>query len=108
MNAQGVEMLDGCPTVLVLLDACRPWAGETNPGEDHVPNPDSQVNIIEKGDAILTDHVVRWKVRLGKDKNRISEQAIVINRLKNRSNRPSPRKLDLIVSSGSELLNKAA
>lgn len=66
------------------------------------------VNIIENKDVIPTDHVVRWRVRLGKDKHRISEQAIVINRLKNRSNRLSPRKLDLIVSSGSELQDKAA
>ena len=48
------------------------------------------VNIIEKGDVISTDHVVKWKVRLGKDKNWISERVILVNRLKNRSNRPSP------------------
>ena len=42
LNAQGVEMLDGRPTVFVLPDACRPWAGETIPRDDHVSNPGSR------------------------------------------------------------------
>ncbi|CAG7560301.1 unnamed protein product [Fusarium equiseti] len=42
------------------------------------------VDVIEQGDEVPTDHLVRWKERLGTNENWISEQAIVVKWLMKR------------------------